>query len=91
MFSESVAARIDGEVQRKMNEAFERAKALLDENREKLDGLADLLIDRETIDRREFEAFMKGEALPAPQETEAEAGKAEVLVSAGEQSQEDAQ
>ena len=89
MFSESVAARIDGEVQRKMNEAFARAKALLDENREKLDGLAELLIERETIDRSEFEAFMKGEALPAPQETEAE--KNEAFVSAGEQGQEDAQ
>ena len=91
MFSESVAARIDGEVQRKMNEAFTRAKALLDENRAKLDGLAELLIERETIDRREFEAFMKGEALPAPQETEAEAAKAEAFVPAGEQSQEGAQ
>ena len=90
MFSESVASRIDGEVQRKMNEAFERAKALLADHREKLDGLADLLIERETVDRREFEAFMKGEALPAPQETEAEAEKAEASA-AGEQEQDGAQ
>ena len=90
MFSESVASRIDGEVQRKMNEAFERAKALLADHREKLDGLADLLIERETVDRREFEAFMKGEALPAPQETEAEAEKAEASA-AGELEQDGAQ
>ena len=64
MFSESVAARIDSEVQQKMNAALARAKELLESNRDKLDGLSELLMERETIDRREFEAFMKGEALP---------------------------
>jgi len=64
MFSESVAARIDAEVQQKMTAAFERAKAILCENRDKLDGLTELLMERETIDRAEFDAFMKGEPLP---------------------------
>ncbi len=64
MFSESVASRIDSEVQQKMNSAFARAKEILTVNRDKLDGLTQLLMERETIDRREFEAFMKGEALP---------------------------
>ena len=63
-YSEEVAARIDAEVQRKMNEGFERAKAILTENRDKLDGLSELLIERETLNRAEFEAFMKGEPLP---------------------------
>ena len=52
-------------MQRKMNEALERAKKLLADNRDKLDGLTELLMERETIDRAEFAAFMKGEALPA--------------------------
>ena len=73
MFSESVASRIDAEVQRKMSDAFARAKDLLSRNRDKLDGLTALLIDRETIDRREFEAFMKGEALPDDRTAEAAA------------------
>ncbi len=68
MFSESVAARIDSEVQSKMNAAFERAKTILSENRSKLDGLTALLMEKETIDRREFEAFMKGEAPETAQE-----------------------
>ncbi len=63
-YSEEVAARIDAEVQRKMNEGLERAKAILTENRDKLDGLSELLIERETLNRAEFEAFMKGEPLP---------------------------
>lgn len=60
-YSENVAARIDDEVQRKMNEGLERAKKILSDNRDKLDGLTNLLMERETIDRAEFEAFMKGE------------------------------
>ena len=63
-YSEEVAARIDAEVQRKMKEGLERAKAILTENRDKLDGLSELLIERETLNRAEFEAFMKGEPLP---------------------------
>ena len=71
MYSEDVAARIDREVQQKMNDALERAKRILCEHRAQLDGLSALLVERETIDRKEFEAFMRGDTLPAPQETAA--------------------
>ncbi|MBE5799582.1 MAG: ATP-dependent zinc metalloprotease FtsH [Clostridiales bacterium] len=85
MFSENVAARIDNEVQQKMGGAFARAKQILTENRDKLDGLTQLLIERETIDRKEFEAFMKGEALPMQEEAkEAVASDAEPACESGE-------
>ena len=61
-YSEEVAARIDREVQSKMNDALARAKALLEANRDKLDGLSDALIEKETMTRKEFLAFMNGEA-----------------------------
>ncbi len=61
-YSEEVAARIDREVQQKMNDALARAKQLLEANRDKLDGLSDVLIEKETITRKEFLAFMNGEA-----------------------------
>ena len=61
-YSEEVAARIDREVQQKMNDALARAKALLEANRDKLDGLSDALIEKETMTRKEFLAFMNGEA-----------------------------
>ncbi len=61
-YSEDVAARIDAEVQRKMNEGLARATALLIEKRDKLDCLSALRMGRETIDRAEFVAFMNGEA-----------------------------
>ncbi|MBQ8094488.1 MAG: cell division protein FtsH, partial [Clostridia bacterium] len=57
-YSEDVAARIDQEVQRKMNEALGRARDILKEHRAELDGLSALLIEKETIDRAEFEQFM---------------------------------
>ena len=58
-YSEDVAARIDAEVQRKMNEALACAKQILQDNRSRLDGLSALLIEKETIDRKQFEAFME--------------------------------
>ena len=71
MFSENVAARIDSEVQEKMNAAFARAKDLLNANRDKLDGLTELLMEKETIDRKEFKAFMDGEKLEEKSEEKA--------------------
>ena len=47
------------------------------QNRGKLDGLTKLLMERETIDRKEFEAFMKGEALPAQEEKKEELSSVE--------------
>ena len=73
MFSESVASRIDAEVQRKMTGAYDRAKKILEDNREKLDGLTALLMEHETIDRREFEAFMNGEAIAQDEQNVADA------------------
>lgn len=71
-YSEAVAARIDAEVQEKMNAALSRARELLTENRDKLDGLSELLMERETIDRREFEAFMRGEAIQSREAEDAQ-------------------
>ena len=70
--SEEVAARVDALVQAQLQHALERAKALLAEHRDQLDGLSALLIEKETIDRAEFVAFLNGEALPAA-ETDAKA------------------
>ena len=67
-YSEDVAARIDAEVQRKMNDALARATAILKEHRAQLDGLSDLLVEKETIDRAEFVAFLKGEPCPEKKE-----------------------
>ena len=57
-FSEKVAADIDSEVSRIMNEAFEKAKTTISANKPLLDAIAKRLIDVETIERPEFEALL---------------------------------
>ena len=59
-YSEEVARAIDEEIRRIIAEAHERARAVLAEHRETLDSVAAILIERETIDRGEFEALLAG-------------------------------
>ena len=59
-YSEEVARQIDEEVRRIIEEAHQRAKDLLVERREQLDAIATILIQRETLERVEFEALLDG-------------------------------
>lgn len=63
-YSERIAQDIDAEVRRIVVEQYERGKAILAEHREKLDALAEALLDRETLDREEIDAVMEGRDLP---------------------------
>lgn len=63
-YSESVAELVDTEVRKIVSLNYERAEQILREHREKLNLLADTLLDRETIDREEFLAIMEGRPLP---------------------------
>jgi cell division protease FtsH len=56
-YSEEVAEEIDGEVRRIIEEAYGRAKEILVAYRQKLDAIAQRLIEVETIERPEFEAL----------------------------------
>jgi len=49
-FSEDTAAAIDEEVSQLVAEAYKRATAVLTENRSVLDELADMLVEKETVD-----------------------------------------
>ncbi|MCF7837048.1 MAG: ATP-dependent zinc metalloprotease FtsH [Candidatus Marinimicrobia bacterium] len=51
--SDNTARQIDQEISRLLNEAFERATAILTQRREALDQIAQLLLERETLDGRE--------------------------------------
>jgi cell division protease FtsH len=57
-YSEEVAEEIDQEVQRIIEEAHNRARSILTTYREKLQAIAQRLIEIETIEREEFEAMM---------------------------------
>jgi len=54
-YSEAVAEQIDQEVRRLVNEAYTRARQILSEYRDKLDAVAQRLLEVETIGREEFE------------------------------------
>lgn len=54
-YSEEVAESIDSEVRRLVEEAHKRAHEILATYREKLDQVARLLLERETIDATEFQ------------------------------------
>jgi cell division protease FtsH len=56
-YSEAVAEQIDQEVRRLVNEAHQRAKAILMEHRDKLDAVAQKLLEVETLTKDEFEAI----------------------------------
>ncbi|MEL6327548.1 MAG: ATP-dependent zinc metalloprotease FtsH3, partial [Cyanobacteria bacterium J06626_23] len=53
-FSEETASAIDEEVRSLVDEAYARAKQVLVENRKVLDQLADMLVEKETVDAEEL-------------------------------------
>ena len=58
-YSEEVAAEIDNEVQRIVNEQYELAKTLLEDNRDMLDTISHKLLEMETLDEKEFVDLME--------------------------------
>ncbi|MFM7449198.1 MAG: ATP-dependent zinc metalloprotease FtsH3 [Leptolyngbyaceae cyanobacterium] len=57
-FSEETAAAIDDEVRNLVDQAYRRAKAVLLNNRHVLDQLAQLLVDKETVDADELQELL---------------------------------
>lgn len=64
-YSEEVAVAIDREIKKIIDDAYQRAEQLLIENREKLEEIVKVLLEKETLERDEFEALMQG-AKPEP-------------------------
>jgi len=58
-FSEETAAAIDDEVRNLVDQAYRRAKTVLLENKHILDKLADMLIDKETVDSDELQLLLE--------------------------------
>ena len=58
-YSEETARIIDREVKRLMDEAYKQAEEILIRRRAKLDEIAGVLIEKETIEREQFEKLVK--------------------------------
>ena len=57
-FSEEIAADIDKEVKRIIDERYDIAKHLLSENRDMLEFISKSLLERETLDEKDFDELM---------------------------------
>ncbi len=74
-YSEPVAQEIDVEVRQMVKGAYERALAILNEQRDRLEAVAQRLLEVETIDQQAFESLYTN----APVPPQPEAGSAEPL------------
>jgi cell division protease FtsH len=72
-YSEEIAREIDDEIRRVIEESHELALAVLREHMEQLHRISLILIERETIDRDQFERLLAGEdeSTVFPEETPA--------------------
>jgi len=75
-YSDAVAEQIDVEVRRIIDVAHELATKILTENRDKLDLIAQRLLEIETLEAAEFAALLDGEDLPASPPPPVEGSKA---------------
>ena len=67
-FSEETAAAVDREVSDLLRSCYDLAMNTLKEHQDKLEGLAQLLIEKETLSREDFVAFIDAPALPEESE-----------------------
>ena len=59
-YSDEIAREIDDEIRRIVEGAHQQAKDILQERREVLKTISEILLKRETIEREEFEALLEG-------------------------------
>ncbi len=64
--SERTLQEIDDEIKRIVTEQLQRARVLLEENRDRVELLTAALLERETIDADDFVLLMTGQDLPEP-------------------------
>ena len=68
--AQAAAAAIDAAVKQLMDRCYQRAVSLLKEHFDQLKGVAEALLERDTLSRVEFEAIMNGQPLPPMSEVE---------------------
>ncbi len=68
-YSEAIAAEIDKETRRIIDEAYEKTERLLTENMDKLHAVAQALLSVETLNAEEFEMVFSGEVTIGEEDT----------------------
>jgi cell division protease FtsH len=65
--SDSVAEQVDREIRRIIDEQYARARAIIEENRDKIEKMAKALIEWETLDAEQIDDIMAGKEPRPPQ------------------------
>ena len=76
-YSEEVAAKIDKEIRKFIDEAYQKTESLLNENMDKLHLIADALIERETLEGEAIDQLMKYGKILSKEENTSEIGTPE--------------
>ena len=76
-YSEEVAAKIDKEIRKFIDEAYQKTESQLNENMDKLHLIADALIERETLEGEEIDQLMKYGKILSKEENTSEIGTPE--------------
>lgn len=76
-YSEEVAAKIDKEIRKFIDEAYQKTESLLNENMDKLHLIADALIERETLEGEEIDQLVKYGKILSKEENTSEIGTPE--------------
>ena len=82
-FSEHTAVEIDGEVRRILEEAYQRARAIIEADNEKINQMADLLLEKETIYAEDIVPILGASAQTKDAATEPATEDAPATVAAG--------
>ncbi|MFD1362561.1 ATP-dependent zinc metalloprotease FtsH [Lentibacillus salinarum] len=67
-YSDAIAHEIDKEMQNFINYCYDRAKKILTEHKDKLELMAQTLLDVETLDREQIKSLFEDGVLPEPEE-----------------------
>jgi len=69
-YSEEIAKAIDQEVRKTMDNCYQQAQDILEKERDKLELIAQALLDKETLDAEEIKALVEGKPLPEKEKPE---------------------
>ncbi len=79
-YSEDIAKSIDQEIRRMIDVCYQKCEEILTKNRDKLDLIAEALLEKETLDAQEIAAIIEGKTLEeAEKEQQAQEIKEEVV------------
>jgi len=73
-YSEEIAKAIDQEIRKTIDDCYQRAQDILEEDRSKLEKIAQGLLEKETLNSKEIKALVEGRELPEDTEEDEEPG-----------------